>query len=247
MQTTHEQGEAREVAAIGVGRAARPALASLRARMPGSLEAMVYVGGADEGEAWMRRRGADGDIVRVGLAAPRDPAVVAAAVAETVRGAVLVTWSVADLVARLGCVVPAPRQVIAEASAVMELAPIAALWGAVDDAGQPTEVALAARLGVEAPARDARAEALFAVKVARRLIAGGDWLVQLVGLAPDERAILRLSAQRLLAGQRVYGRWSVADGRAYEREGLEEVVDALHYAAAGLLRSAPRVRRARGA
>lgn len=235
MQTTHGQGEAQMVAAIGVGWSARPAVASLRAAVPGDLVRMVYVGGEGEAEAWVRRRAATGEVTRAPLAAA-DGTAVAAAVVESVWGAVLVTWAADELVARLGRVVAAPRAVLEGARAVVELAPIAALWGAADAVG------LAARLGIEAPVADARAEALFAVRAARRLIAGGGWLTQLVGLAPDERAILRLSAQRLAAGQQVYGRWSVADGRAYEREGLEEVIDALHYVAAALLR--PRVRRA---
>jgi hypothetical protein len=52
----------------------------------------------------------------------------------------------------------------------------------------------------------------------------------------DEAAILKLLADRLDAGRRVYGPWSVVDGRRYPREALEEVLDALAYCGAELVR-----------
>jgi hypothetical protein len=52
----------------------------------------------------------------------------------------------------------------------------------------------------------------------------------------DESAILRLLSERLAEGRRVYGPWRVDDGRRYPREALAEVLDALHYCAAELVR-----------
>jgi hypothetical protein len=54
--------------------------------------------------------------------------------------------------------------------------------------------------------------------------------------ASDETAILDLLSQRLKQGRRTYGPWRVTDGRRYPREALAEVLDALHYCAAELLR-----------
>jgi hypothetical protein len=54
--------------------------------------------------------------------------------------------------------------------------------------------------------------------------------------ASDEAAILDLLAERLRAGRGTYGPWRVTDGRHYPREALAEVLDALHYCAAELLR-----------
>jgi hypothetical protein len=55
-------------------------------------------------------------------------------------------------------------------------------------------------------------------------------------LGPDERALMGLLLDRMEAGAKTYGRWNIADGRDYPGEALEEVIDALHYAAAALLR-----------
>lgn len=56
------------------------------------------------------------------------------------------------------------------------------------------------------------------------------------GLAPDEREIIELLHRRLDDGRRQYGPWQVDDGRNNPREALAEVVDALHYCAAELVR-----------
>jgi hypothetical protein len=55
-------------------------------------------------------------------------------------------------------------------------------------------------------------------------------------LDEDEALILLEIAKRLQEGQQVYGSWSVHDERDYPREALEEVVDALNYCAAELVR-----------
>jgi hypothetical protein len=52
----------------------------------------------------------------------------------------------------------------------------------------------------------------------------------------DESTILGLLSERMSEGRRVYGPWQVDDGRRYPREALAEVLDALHYCAAELVR-----------
>ena len=52
----------------------------------------------------------------------------------------------------------------------------------------------------------------------------------------DEQAIIALITQRIAAGRGVYGGWNVADGRDYERECLEEMLDGMAYIAARLVR-----------
>lgn len=55
-------------------------------------------------------------------------------------------------------------------------------------------------------------------------------------LAADERAILEVVLSRMEAGRGDYGPWNVSDGRDYASEALQEVIDALHYSAAQLVR-----------
>jgi hypothetical protein len=57
-----------------------------------------------------------------------------------------------------------------------------------------------------------------------------------VRIESDEEQITNLLSERLKQGRRVYGPWRVNDGRKYPREALAEVLDALHYCAAELLR-----------
>jgi DNA polymerase-3 subunit epsilon len=54
----------------------------------------------------------------------------------------------------------------------------------------------------------------------------------------DEEAILAAQAMRLAEGRGVYGSWRVRDGRNYPGEALLEVMDALNYCAAELVRLA---------
>jgi hypothetical protein len=62
-------------------------------------------------------------------------------------------------------------------------------------------------------------------------------LVQRIsGMATDEQAIITALIDRLDAGRHSYGPWRIDDGRQYEAEALEEVLDALHYVAAQLVR-----------
>ncbi len=55
-------------------------------------------------------------------------------------------------------------------------------------------------------------------------------------LGPDERAILAILLDRMELGRKQYGPWDVNDGRHYPSETLAEVIDALHYSAAELVR-----------
>ena len=58
----------------------------------------------------------------------------------------------------------------------------------------------------------------------------------LKGLQGDERAIAEVALSRLDQGRPVYGPWKIDDGRDYPREAMAEVIDALHYCAAELVR-----------
>lgn len=62
-------------------------------------------------------------------------------------------------------------------------------------------------------------------------------------LGTEELRVLVLVAERLRVGQRRYGRFDLAtDRRDFHHEALEEVADALVYAACGLMRGrGPRV------
>jgi hypothetical protein len=55
-------------------------------------------------------------------------------------------------------------------------------------------------------------------------------------LCEDEKAIIETVMDRLEQGREVYGPWDVDDGRNCPEEALQEVIDALHYAAAELIR-----------
>jgi len=57
-------------------------------------------------------------------------------------------------------------------------------------------------------------------------------------LQADERAIVEKLLDRIEQGREVYGPWKVDDGRDYQAEALDEVIDALHYCAAVLVKKA---------
>ena len=61
---------------------------------------------------------------------------------------------------------------------------------------------------------------------------------KIMGLRKDERAIVEALLDRLEQGRKDYGPWNVDDGRNYPKEALAEVIDALHYCAAELVRLA---------
>jgi len=55
-------------------------------------------------------------------------------------------------------------------------------------------------------------------------------------MPPDEQAIVQTLVDRLDTGRQSYGPWRLGDGRQYQAEALEEVLDAPHYVAAQLVR-----------
>ena len=64
-----------------------------------------------------------------------------------------------------------------------------------------------------------------------------DALADRIAVLPeDERAILEVLLERMGKGRQQYGAWNVDDGRDYPVETLDEVIDALHYCAAALVR-----------
>lgn len=61
-------------------------------------------------------------------------------------------------------------------------------------------------------------------------------LARINNLGSDEKEIMLMLLERLETGREVYGEWKVSDGRNYEREMLEELLDAMHYGSAMLLK-----------
>jgi DNA polymerase-3 subunit epsilon len=87
-------------------------------------------------------------------------------------------------------------------------------------------------------AHSARRDVARAMEVYRRLMAGRHAFAP--AAAPpvdgDEDAILSVQAARLAEGKHTYGTWRVGDGRNNPGEALLEVLDALNYCAAQLVR-----------
>jgi hypothetical protein len=50
-----------------------------------------------------------------------------------------------------------------------------------------------------------------------------------------EQDLIEIILTRIENGRRVYGPWKIKDGRSYNEEALQEIIDALHYCAVGLL------------
>jgi DNA polymerase-3 subunit epsilon len=86
------------------------------------------------------------------------------------------------------------------------------------------------------PAHRAMTDARCSLEVARRLLPSRADGVLLAALEGDERAILRTLLGRMHAGREDYGPWRTDDDRSYPREALLEVLDALNYCAAELVR-----------
>jgi hypothetical protein len=55
-------------------------------------------------------------------------------------------------------------------------------------------------------------------------------------LQEDEKAIIEVLLDRIEQGRKEYGPWKVNDGRDYRGEAFDEVIDALHYCAAALVK-----------
>ncbi|MCC6649272.1 MAG: hypothetical protein IT374_27345 [Polyangiaceae bacterium] len=79
-------------------------------------------------------------------------------------------------------------------------------------------------------------EARVVADVYRQVVRRAEQAARIAGFAPDERAIVETLLRRLDEGRLQYGPWRVDDGRDNPREALAEVVDALHYCAAELVR-----------
>lgn len=63
-----------------------------------------------------------------------------------------------------------------------------------------------------------------------------DRFIDLAGLGPVEREMLTMMESRLRNGQSLFGKWDVHDGREYEAEAIQEVIDCCHYMLARLLK-----------
>ncbi|WP_394845160.1 3'-5' exonuclease [Pendulispora brunnea] len=82
----------------------------------------------------------------------------------------------------------------------------------------------------------ALADARCALEIARRLRTQIDVGARIDKLVADEKKIVNTLVDRMIAGQKEYGPWHVDDGRNNPREALLEVVDALNYVGAELVR-----------
>lgn len=97
--------------------------------------------------------------------------------------------------------------------------------------------AVCAHLGISCkePHR-ALADAERSLEVARRLLPQVRIGALVNALHADEASMLEALLARLHAGRGTYGPWRTDDGRRYPREALHEVIDALNYCAAELVR-----------
>ena len=121
---------------------------------------------------------------------------------------------------------------VADAMEVHELAWSLKLRGKVEHLNF-SSVALA--LGISVPC-DARSRVFATHAVVKRLVRDATLGARLGALNADENSIAEKVIARLEQGRREYGPWDVNDGRDYKGEALEEVIDALHYCGAQLLR-----------
>jgi len=90
-------------------------------------------------------------------------------------------------------------------------------------------------IGCAEPHR-ALADARRSLEVARRLLPEAALLQRVRGMEADEQSLVELLVGRIDTGRRDYGPWRTNDTRDYPREALFEVVDALNYCAAELVR-----------
>ena len=93
------------------------------------------------------------------------------------------------------------------------------------------------RLGIDGsePHR-ALSDAERSLALARCLLPEASLLTRVRSLEADERAVVETIVARIDAGQRDYGPWRTDDARSYPAEALAEVLDALNYCAAELVR-----------
>lgn len=92
-------------------------------------------------------------------------------------------------------------------------------------------------VGIDRPKpHRAYADAMCSLEVARFIVQRASMGGRVLDQPDDEHAITTTLLDRLEAGRRQYGEWNVHDGRDYEHEALEEVLDGLHYVAAALVK-----------
>jgi DNA polymerase-3 subunit epsilon len=82
----------------------------------------------------------------------------------------------------------------------------------------------------------ALADAQRSLELARRLLPGSELAARIRALEADERLIVEMILSRIDNGRCHYGAWNSRDGRDYPAEALAEVIDALNYTAAELVR-----------
>ena len=209
----------------------KPDVVCVRIRCPGAIEMMFAIEG---GVASATYHGSSR--IETMEDVPVDARTVAEMVGEAADGALLVVWDLDRAATQLRAYHPAPEQILARSQFDLELRAAAALLGIIDGNVNPTIEQLASLLSITPPTEEAREQAWFLVRVVRRLAASGTWLSRVLALGFDERSILGTCVDRLAAGKQAYGNWKLDDDRDYAREAYEEVIDGLHYAAAGLLR-----------
>ncbi len=211
----------------------------VRINCPGVIETMFAIEGGMASASYHRA-----DTVHTMQPVPVDAETVAEMVGEAADGALLIAWDLERASATLRQHHPAPEVFLARAPLDLELRAATALLGVINGALDPTIDQLARLLSLTPPDASAREQAWFLIRVVRRLAASGTWLSRVLALGFDERSILRTCVRRLAEGKKSYGDWNLDDGRDYAVEAYEEVIDGLHYAAAGLLRIQDHQRRA---
>lgn len=108
--------------------------------------------------------------------------------------------------------------------------------------------AVCEHIGIDRPKpHRAYADAMCSLEVARFIVQRASMGGRVLDQPDDEHAITTTLLDRLEKGRKQYGPWNVHDGRDYEQQALEEVLDGLHYVAAALVKrrkeTANRVRR----
>ena len=210
---------------------ARPDVLCMRMSCPGAIErAFTIEGGVGAAVCHAVDR-----IESLGNL-PVDPETVAAMIDGAAQDALLVVWDLDTTLVDLAAFHPAPQQLVARGAFALDLAAVGLLVGAIHGGGAPTLGGLAAALALTPPGEGVRERGWFLARAVRRLSASSAWLARVLALGFNERAILETCVERLGTGARTYGPWQLEDGRDYAREAYEEVIDGLHYAAAGLLR-----------
>ncbi|MFI5297493.1 MAG: hypothetical protein ACHREM_05290 [Polyangiales bacterium] len=171
------------------------------------------------------------------------------------RGSVWLADAIDQIRARTrGCVfaavnAPLTRRLLDGVCKDWDLLPLEVADGALDlgSLGWPLVIAgevrstsiddLCAACGVERQARGtALDEVTTLAELYRVLIQRTQPPLSLAGFSPDEQKIVNQIIARIADGRRTYGPWRIPDGRNNPKEALAEVMDALNYCAAELVR-----------